>query len=110
MKHFKKNRNKGIPQHNWLYYLKLFGIAIPIIGGVFWAGYYTHSNIASVEMHEKEMQLYKTHLDIDEGLKKEIRQLESEKRELEKEIHQLRKENLQLNNNNHGQGNSNKNN
>ena len=75
----------------------IISIAIPLIPLIFWAGWYTHSNISSVEFHEKQMQLYNSHQQIDEGYKNDIRQLESEKRELEKELYELRQEKLKNN-------------
>ena len=52
MKNRKKNRDKGTPQHNWQYYLKLCGIAVPIIGLIFWAGYYTNIYIKEIAKEE----------------------------------------------------------
>lgn len=74
--------------------LEIIGCAFAVLGGVFWAGWYAHSTIASVEFHEKEMQLYHLHQQIEDGYKNEIRQLEADKRELEKEVYELRKETI----------------
>ena len=47
----------------------IVSIAIAIFGAGFWAGWYIHGNVSSVEFHEKEMQLYNLHRQIDEGYK-----------------------------------------
>ena len=72
--------------------LEILGVGVSISAFVFWAGWYTHSCISSVEFHEKEMQLYNLHQQIDDSYKNEIKQLEADKRYLEKELFELRKE------------------
>lgn len=88
-----KKRNKTSSENNkneiWVL-LKKWGYLIPILIFVFWAGWYTHSNLSSIEFHEKEMQLYNLHQQQEDRYKNEIRQLEYEKRELEKELYEIR--------------------
>ena len=89
----KKKQHKDL-QTTWKTISTIVSVAIAIFCAGFWAGWYIHGNISSVEFHEKEMQLYNLHRQIDEGYKDEIRQLEAEKRTFEKEIYELRKESL----------------
>ena len=89
----KKKQHKDL-QTTWKTRSTIVSVAIAIFCAGFWAGWYIHGNVSSVEFHEKEMQLYNLHRQIDEGFKDEIRQLEAEKRTLEKEIYELRKESL----------------
>jgi cell division protein FtsB len=89
----KKKQHKDL-QTTWKTISTIVSVAIAIFCAGFWAGWYIHGNVSSVEFHEKEMQLYNLHRQIDEGYKNEIRQLEAEKRILEKEIYELRKESL----------------
>lgn len=89
----KKKQHKDL-QNTWKTISTIGSVAIAIFCAGFWAGWYIHGNVSSVEFHEKEMQLYNLHRQMDEGYKDEIRQLEAEKRTLEKEIYELRKESL----------------
>ena len=89
----KKKQHKDL-QTTWKTISTIVSVAIAIFCAGFWAGWYIHGNVSSVEFHEKEMKIYNLHRQIDEGYKDEIRQLEAEKRTLEKEIYELRKESL----------------
>lgn len=87
-----KRKNKHITAQGVKLVLGIIGTIVPIFAAFFSIGWYFRGNILSVEFHEKEMQLYNLHQQIDDRYKEEIRQLELEKRELEKEIFYLRNE------------------
>lgn len=89
-----KSKKKNTNLNEFWHFLKNIGYAFAIFAGGFSAGWYIHRNISSVEFHEKEMQLYNLHQQMDERKNMEIIQLESDKRDLEKELYNLRKESL----------------
>lgn len=87
----KKQNNQVV---SWKSVFEIIGLFFAVFGGGFSAGWYIHGNVSSVEFHEKEMQLYNLHHEIDDRYENRIGKLEAEKRELEKELYELRKENL----------------